>query len=84
MPERKEKPGRLRSVSKMTKEDAKRLRELLRTLTLRTCPTRLPVSAWGGHCEGEGQAIQAVISLGALEQDDDSKRSHRALRGHGG
>jgi hypothetical protein len=30
MPERKKKPGRVRSVSKMTKEDAKRLRELLR------------------------------------------------------
>jgi hypothetical protein len=34
MPERKDKPGRARSVSKMTKEDAERLRELLR----RTAP----------------------------------------------
>jgi hypothetical protein len=30
MPERKDKPVRARSVSKMTKEDAERLRELLR------------------------------------------------------
>jgi hypothetical protein len=30
MPERKDKPDRARSVSKMTKEDAERLRELLR------------------------------------------------------
>jgi hypothetical protein len=30
MPERKEKPDRVRSVSKLTKEDAERLRELLR------------------------------------------------------
>jgi hypothetical protein len=30
MPERKDEPGRVRSVSKMSKEDAERLRELLR------------------------------------------------------
>jgi hypothetical protein len=30
MPDRKEEPDRVRSVSKMSKEDAERLRELLR------------------------------------------------------
>jgi hypothetical protein len=30
MPERKDEPGRVRSVSKMSKEDAERLRALLR------------------------------------------------------
>jgi hypothetical protein len=30
MPERNDEPGRIRSVSKMSKEDAERLRELLR------------------------------------------------------
>jgi hypothetical protein len=30
MPERKDEPGQVRSVSKMSKEDAERLRELLR------------------------------------------------------
>jgi hypothetical protein len=34
MPERKDKPGRVTSVNKMSKEDAERLRELLR----RTAP----------------------------------------------
>jgi hypothetical protein len=34
MPERKDEPGRVSSVSKMSKEDAERLRELLR----RTAP----------------------------------------------
>jgi hypothetical protein len=47
MPERKDEPGRVSSVSKMSKEDAERLRELLRRTALRTCTTRLPVSAYG-------------------------------------
>jgi hypothetical protein len=64
MPERKDESGRVRSVSKMSKEDAERLRELLR----RTGPADMSDPAARQRvgkiiAQGSTQAVQAVISL---------------------